>query len=51
MKPLTPQERFYKHKRVQVEKSLSIEEWIIKREKIDDQTKSPKKMRVKKRRK
>jgi len=43
MKPLTPQERFYKHKRVQAEKSLSREQWIIKREKIDDQTKSPKK--------
>ena len=44
MKPLTPQERFYKHKRVQAEKSLSREQWIIKREKIDHQTKSPKKM-------
>ena len=42
MKPLTPQERFYKHKRVQAEKSLSREQWMIKREIIDDQTNYPK---------
>ena len=42
MKPLTPQERFYKHKRVQSEKSLSREQWMIKREIIDDQTNYPK---------